>query len=70
MAHFANRLFECIYHIISLLGFSSGSFSVGSSSKSKVDRKCDSKESYCINALPKHFLRHETCRDMTDHFPN
>ena len=40
-----------------LLCFSSGTFSVGLSSKSKLDRKYDSKESHCINALSKHFPR-------------
>ena len=37
--------------LFSALGFSSGSFSVGSSSKSKLDRKYDSKEFHCINVL-------------------
>ena len=40
-----------------LLGFSSGPFSVGSSSKSKLYRKYDRKESYCINILSKHFRK-------------
>ena len=53
----ANRLFECIYQLLSLPGFLSGLFSVGSSSKSKLDRKYDSKESHCIIVLSKHFPR-------------
>ena len=40
-----------------LLGFSSGPFSVGSSHKSKLGRKCDWKESYCNNILSKHFWK-------------
>ena len=40
-----------------LLGFSSGPFSVGSSSKSKLGRKYDWKESYCNNILSKHFRK-------------
>ena len=40
-----------------LLGFSSGLFSIKSSSKSKLDRKYDSKESHNINALTKDFSR-------------
>ena len=44
-------------NLFSLLGFSSGSLSAGSSSKSKLDRKCDSKESHCINVFPGHFPR-------------
>ena len=39
----------------SLLGFSSGSFPAGSSSKLKLDRKYDCQESHCIKVLTKHF---------------
>ena len=42
-------------NLSSLLGFSSGSLSVGSSPQSKLDRKYDSKESHCINVFSKHF---------------
>ena len=38
-------------------GFSSGPFSVGSSSKSKLGRKYDWKESYYNNILSKHFQK-------------
>ena len=48
-------MFECIYNLFSLLGFSSRSFSLGSSSKLKLDRKYDSKESHCFKVLNKHF---------------
>ena len=39
-----------------LLGFSSGPFSVGPSSKSKLGRIYDWKESYCNNILSKYFV--------------
>ena len=42
-------------NLFSLLGFSSGSLSVWSSSKSKLNRRYDSKESYYISILSKHF---------------
>ena len=44
-------------NLFSLLAFSSVSFPVGSSCKSKLDKKYDFKESYCINVLSKHFPR-------------
>ena len=44
-------------NLLSVLGFSSVLFSVGSSLKSKLDRKYDCKESHCINVLSKHFAR-------------
>ena len=42
-------------NLFTLLVFSSGSFSIGSLSKSKLDRKYNSKESHCINVLSKRF---------------
>ena len=39
-----------------LLGFPSGPFSVGPSSKLKLGRTYDWKESYCNNILSKHFV--------------
>ena len=44
-------------NFFSQLGYLSGSFSVGSSLISKLDRKYDSKESHCINVLSKPFPR-------------
>ena len=56
--------FNGFTNLFSLLGFSSRLFLVGSSCKSKLDRKNDSKESHCINEsgrvplhLPKHLPR-------------
>ena len=43
--------------LFSILGFSSGWFSAGLSSKSKLDRKYDSKESHYINVLSNDFPR-------------
>ena len=47
-------------NLISLLCFSSGSFSVGSSSKSKLDRRYDSKVFHCVNFLSRLNHRVET----------
>ena len=44
-------------NLFSLLGFPSVSFSVGSLSKLKLDRKNDFKESHCIKILSKYFSR-------------
>ena len=54
-------------NLFSLLGFSSGSFSVWSSSKSKLDIKYDFKEFHCISVMSKHF---PPCRYMIDYLPN
>ena len=42
-------------NLFSLLGFSSGSFSLWPSTKSKLDRNHVSKESHCINIFSNHF---------------
>ena len=44
-------------NLFSQVGFSSGSFSVWSSSKSKLDRTYGLNESQCINVVSKHFPR-------------
>ena len=48
---------EYIYQPLFSTRFLLGSFSKGSSSKLKLDRKYDSKESYCVSVLSKHFPR-------------
>ena len=49
--------FNAFTNLVSLPGFSSGLCLVGSSFKSKLDKKYDSKESHCSNILSKRVSR-------------